>query len=205
MQRQFTCEEYFHLIAAAALDFYKSEDFKRVLDILFECWKDGGTVYTMGCGGSASTATHFAADLAKTAIVPGKSRIKVMSLVDNIPLVSAWTNDNGWGSVFSEQLEPWISAKDVLIGFSVHGGSGNGEAGGWSQNLVSAMKLAKKRNAKILGFSGFDGGAMKRMADVCIIVNANEEPYATPVIEAMHVVLHHGLIFALKDRIANEK
>ncbi len=159
----------------------------------------------MGCGGSASTATHFAADLAKTVMVNGKKGFRAISLVDNIPLVSAWTNDKGWGSVFSGQLDQWLGPNDVLVGFSVHGGSGEGDAGPWSQNLIQAMKLAKDRKAKIIGFSGFDGGAMKQMADVCLIVPVNMEPYGTPVVEAFHVVLHHGIIYALKNMIKEHK
>jgi D-sedoheptulose 7-phosphate isomerase len=116
-------------------------------------------------------------------------------------LVSAYTNDEGWGSVFSGQLEPWLTKKDIVIGFSVHGGSGDGNAGPWSQNLVAAMKLTKQRGAKVIGFSGFDGGAMKKMADACLVVPIYDEDYGTPVVETMHVVLQHGLIFDLKERL----
>lgn len=158
----------------------------------------------MGCGGSASTATHFAADLAKTTMVDDEPGFKAISLVDNIPLVSAWANDKGWGSIFAGQLEPWLTKNDVLVGFSVHGGSNQGdEAGPWSQNLISAMKLAKQRQAKVIGFSGFNGGAMKKMADVSIVIPINSEPYGTPAVETMHVVLHHSIIFDLKSRIKN--
>lgn len=77
----------------------------------------------MGCGGSASTATHFAADLAKTTMVDDNPGFKAISLVDNIPLVSAWVNDKGWGSIFAGQLGPWLTRNDVVVGFSVHGGT----------------------------------------------------------------------------------
>lgn len=200
---KFSFERYFDLIARASLEMKENPVYKKTIDVFWECYKRRGTVFVMGCGGSASTATHFAADLAKTTIVENKPRFKAIALVDNIPLVSAWTNDSGWGSVFSEQLEPWLTNKDVLVGFSVHGGSGEGEAGPWSQNLVSAMKLAKERKAKILGITGFNGGAMKKMADVSLVVPFEGEPYGTPVVEAMHVVLHHGIIFDLKERIRN--
>ncbi len=177
------------------------EDIDQAIESLFEAWKDGGTVYTMGNGGSASTATHFACDLAKVTIVPGKRRFKVISLVDNVSLNSAWTNDSGFGSVFAEQLEPWLREGDVLIGLSVHGGSGAGEAGLWSQNLVRAIALAKERKARIVGFSGFGGGAMKEMADVCVVVPINVEPLGTPLVEAFHVVLHHLVCIALRRKI----
>ncbi len=198
----FSSDKYFGLVAKSSLNFIESSEYQRVLDILFDCYKRGGTVFTMGCGGSASTATHFAADLAKTTMVNGRLGYKATSLVDNIPLASAWVNDKGWGSVFAGQLEAWLTNKDVVVGFSVHGGTNQGdEAGPWSQNLVPAIKLAKKRRAKIIGFSGFDGGALSEMADASIVIPIDSEPYGTPVIEAMHVVLHHSIIFDLKERI----
>lgn len=201
MVQNFDTSLYFDHIASAAYYFKKAKEYQRALKLLFNCWQTGGTVFTMGCGGSASTATHFAADLSKTVIAGNKKGFKAISLVDNIPLVSAWINDKGWGSVFAGQLDQWITQRDVLIGFSVHGGSGEGDAGPWSQNLVQAMRLAKERKAKIIGFTGFDGGAMKKMADVCLVVPVDLEPYGTPVVEAFHVVLHHAIIFALKEMI----
>ncbi|OGC47737.1 hypothetical protein A2886_01790 [candidate division WWE3 bacterium RIFCSPHIGHO2_01_FULL_42_13] len=201
MNNSFSLKTYFNEITRSSRYFSQSPDLSRVLKILFNIWKENGTVFTMGCGGSASTATHFAADLAKTIMVDGKRGFKAISLVDNIPLVSAWTNDRGWGTVFAGQLDPWLTKNDVLVGFSVHGGSGLGEAGPWSQNLVQAMKLAKERKAKIISFSGFDGGAMKKMSDVCLVVPINSEPYGTPGVEAFHVVLHHGIIYSLKNMI----
>lgn len=183
-----------------------SGEILKAARFLFDAWKSDNVVYVIGCGGSASTASHFTADLAKTAIVPSFKRFKAVSLVDNIPLVSAWTNDSGWSSVFAEQLEPWIQKGDVLVAFSVHGGKGEGEAGPWSQNLVKAMALAKKRKAKVIGFSGFDGGAIGKMADLSIIVPHDEEPLATPIIESVHVTIHHLLCsLILKEMIRNSR
>lgn len=176
-------------------------DLTRAIDILFEAWRRESTVFVMGNGGSASTATHLACDLAKYTIVGDKPRFKVMGLADNIPLVSAWTNDNGFGSVFVEQLRPWVKRNDVLIGISVHGGAGSGGAGPWSQNLVQAMALARERGAHVIGLSGFTGGAMKEMADVCLVVPIEEEPLGTPLVESWHVALHHLFCFALRRRI----
>jgi phosphoheptose isomerase len=178
------------------------EAIDRAIEILYETWRSGGTVFTMGNGGSASTATHFTCDLAKSANAPGKRRLRAVCLVDNIPLVSAWANDSGFASIFAEQLEPWLVEVDALVGFSVHGGSGFGDAGPWSQNLGRAMALAKDRGAKIIGFSGFGGGAMKELADVCIVVPIDTEPFGTPLVESYHVVLHHLICTALKQRIA---
>ena len=175
----------------------------RAVELLFDAWRHDATVFVMGNGGSASTASHFAADLAKGTIVPAKKRMKVMNLTDNVPLVSAWVNDSGPGSVFVEQLEPWLQQDDVLVGFSVHGGSGQGEAGPWSQNLVRAIHLAKKRRAKVIGFVGFGGGDMSVLADVCVLVPISEEPLGTPLVESLHVVIHHLICSELKRRIAS--
>lgn len=193
-------DEYFSALEGLIIALPRDE-ISEVIDLLFEAWKNDKLVFVMGNGGSASTATHLACDLAKATIVPGRRRFKVMGLTDNIPLVSAWTNDSGFGSIFIEQLVPWLGEGDVLIGLSVHGGSGQGEAGPWSQNLVRAMDLAKERRAKIIGFSGFDGGIMKEMSDVCVVVPVDSEPMGTPLVESFHVVLHHLICAALKSRI----
>src|SRR5487761_255455 len=118
-----------------------------MIDCLLGVWRRQGTVYTMGNGGSTSTASHFAADLAKYTIAEGKPRFKVLALTDNAALISAWTNDEGFSSIFAEQMAAWIEAGDALVGFSVHGGSGTGGAGPWSQNMVRAMQLAKDSGA----------------------------------------------------------
>lgn len=179
----------------------ETRDIDRAIDILIDAWKRERTVFVMGNGGSASTATHLACDLAKYTIVRERPRFRVMGLTDNIPLVSAWTNDGGFGSIFVEQLRPWLNEGDVLIGISVHGGSGRGQAGPWSQNLVQAMALAKERGARTIGFTGFQGGALKEIAEVCIVVPIDKEPLGTPLVESWHVALHHLLCYILRQRI----
>ncbi len=197
----FDPDRYFKLSSTIIQKFVSSKKYQKAVEMLFECWQNKGTIFTMGCGGSASTASHFASDLAKTTIVPNKNRFKAISLVDNTSLVSAWTNDYGWKVIFSEQLEAWLTDNDILVGFSVHGGS-HEEDKSWSQNLTEAMKLAKERKAKIIGFSGFSGGAMKKLADVNLLVPVSKEPYATALIESIHVMIHHAIIFDLKERIS---
>ncbi len=193
-------DEYFLAIETVARELPRQE-IGRAVDILFDCWRRQGTVYAIGNGGSASTATHLACDLAKATIVPGRHRLKALALVDNVPLVSAWTNDNGFASLFVEQLEPWLRDGDVLIALSVHGGAGRGEAGPWSQNLTPAVALARARGARVIGLSGFGGGALRETADVCIVVPIESEPLGTPVVESLHAAVGHLLCLALRKRI----
>jgi D-sedoheptulose 7-phosphate isomerase len=180
------------------LDNFSREDIDKVIEILFSAWKNNQKVFIMGNGGSASTSTHFVCDLAKCTIVPGKKRFKVIGLTDNIPWMSALINDNGFDNLFSEQLENLMEPGDVLIGISVHGGSGKDKAGLWSQNLLKAMLLTKEKfHGTTIGFSGFDGGAMKRIADACIVVPFN----STPQVESFHLVLEHLICNCLKEKI----
>ncbi len=169
----------------------------RAVEMLWGAWQRGNTIFTCGNGGSAGTASHLAADLCKCTIVPNQPRLRAMSLVDNIPLLSALTNDDGWENVYVEQLKSLFHAGDVVVGISVHGGNGRDKAGLWSQNLLRAMQYARDRGGYALGFSGFDGGAMKDLADVCVVVPYN----TTPHVESFHVVLHHLVTFCLADRI----
>ena len=170
----------------------------RAIKILFDAWRSGGQVFTCGNGGSASTATHFACDLSKTTIVEGKNKFRAYCLNDNIPLVSALTNDDGFDNLFYEQLIGRFQEGDVLICISVHGGAGKDKAELWSQNLLKAMKYAKEVGGKTIGFSGFDGGPMKEIADVCIVVPAN----STPHVESFHLALEHLICSCLREKIA---
>ncbi|MBP7216774.1 MAG: SIS domain-containing protein [Candidatus Omnitrophica bacterium] len=179
------------------LDTIAKDKIEKVIALLFEAWKEKRRIFIIGNGGSASTATHFAADLNKTSIVEGKPRFKAMALVDNVPWVSALINDEGFENLFVEQLKHFFEPGDVLIGISVHGGSGKDKAGLWSQNLLKAIQYVKDRQGVTIGLSGFDGGAMRDCADVCVIVPMN----STPHVESFHVTLEHLIVNCLKAKI----
>ncbi len=171
------------------------------VDLLFQAWRRGSRVFICGNGGSASTATHFACDLAKGTIVPGKARFKALCLNDNVPLLTALVNDEGFDSLFSEQLISQFESGDVLVCLSVHGGAGKDNAGLWSQNLLKAMSYASGHGGKTIGLSGFDGGPMKDIADACIVVPAE----STPQVESFHAALEHLICSCLKERIAADE
>jgi D-sedoheptulose 7-phosphate isomerase len=173
------------------------QDIDDVIEALFEVYRRGRTIWIAGNGGSASTASHFACDLSKATAAPGKPRLKAFALVDNIPLVSALTNDDGWDNVYLEQLRSFFQTGDAVIGISVHGGSGRDKAGAWSQNLLRALEYAKQHGGVAIGLAGFDGGAMKELCDHCIVV-----PYdTTPHVESYHVAVHHLVAFCLAEKV----
>lgn len=175
------------------------EDIEKVIKLLYEAWKDGKQVFLAGNGGSASTATHFASDLAKFTSVEGKKRFRALSLTDNVPLVSALTNDFGWENVYIEQLKNLMGEGDVFAVISVHGGSGADKAGPWSQNILKAVKFVKDNGGSVIGLAGFDGGVLKQMVDTCIVVPID----STPHVEGLHVVLTHLICARLRELIAD--
>lgn len=132
-----------------------------MIDILQAARTHGQLVFILGNGGSAATASHFVCDLAKTTIVPDKPRFRVIALIDNMPSFSAWANDTGYENVFAEQLANFVSPSDVVIGISATGNSAN---------VLKAMRLAWMAQATTIGFTGFRGGQLKDLVDVCIAV-----------------------------------
>lgn len=173
------------------------DDIDRAIELLFEAWKNGSQVFTCGNGGSASTATHFACDLVKTTGTQDKRGFRAECLNDNIPLMLALINDDGFDNLFYEQLKTKFQKGDVLICISVHGGAGRDKAELWSQNLLKAMKYAKEKGGKTIGLSGFDGGPMKEIADACIVAPVN----STPHVESFHLALEHLICACLRQKI----
>jgi D-sedoheptulose 7-phosphate isomerase len=139
---------------------------------------NGNQVFVMGNGGSASTASHFVADLLKTSITNGNNRFKAMSLSDNIPVLLAWSNDESYENIFSNQLENFLQKNDVVIGMS---GSGN------SENVLNAIQFANEKQAITIGLSGKGGGKLSDIVKINLIVQSND----MLTIETIHLLICH--------------
>jgi D-sedoheptulose 7-phosphate isomerase len=122
-------------------------------------------VFIIGNGGSAGTASHMACDLAKTVLgrKPDRTRrgFRVLSLTDNIPLITAIANDIGYEHVFTEQFVGSARAGDLLV---VITGSGN------SPNIVHAVRTAREMGLRTAGLLGFDGGEVLRLLDTPVLI-----------------------------------
>jgi D-sedoheptulose 7-phosphate isomerase len=173
------------------------QDIDKAIQILDEARERGKRIFIIGNGGSASTATHFACDLNKYTSVEGKKRFRAISLEDNVPLMTALVNDEGWDNVYSYQLENLMDDGDYLVAVSVHGGSGKDKAALWSQNLLKAVKMVQSRGGKVVGLVGFDGGALREVSDACIVVPIN----STPQVEGFHLVLTHLVCSFIRERL----
>jgi D-sedoheptulose 7-phosphate isomerase len=169
----------------------------QMIEALYETWKNEGSVYLMGNGGSAANASHLVNDFGKCTVVEGRKRLKVIGLTDNPSLMTALVNDNGFENLYCEQLLNFIQPGDALIGFSAHGGSGRDKAGLWSQNILKAFRIAKEHGVRTLGFSGYDGGVMKELCDICVVVPIHN----TQHVESMHLALGHLVCNCLIQKI----
>jgi D-sedoheptulose 7-phosphate isomerase len=156
--------------------------------VLLDAYENGRTVFVCGNGGSASTASHLAADLGKNTVAAGRPRLRVFSLNDNMAWFSALANDLGYESVFVEQIENLLQAGDVLIALSA---SGN------SPNVVRAAEFAKARGGRVLALVGFQGGRLRELASVAIHLRCD----AYGPVEDGHLVLSHIFTEVLRERI----
>lgn len=182
---------------SASIDFIKSyfDEVKHCLDsldgkkielainIILGAYKKDRKVFILGNGGSASTSSHMACDLGKGTlqrIYDNKERrLRVISLADNVAIMTAFANDLSFEDIFVQQLRNLVEADDIVVAIS---GSGN------SKNVVKAVEYAKSCGAKTIGFLGFKtGGKLGKMVDCAINVDSNH--YGP--IEDTHGILNH--------------
>jgi len=174
------------------LDTLEIQKIVKVVDVLFDAWKDGKQVFIFGNGGSASTASHFACDLGKGTLQrvydQNEKRFRVMSLTDNVAIMTAFANDLSYEDIFVQQLNNLVNPGDVVIGLT---GSGN------SPNVVKAMDFAKKNRATTIAFLGFEGGKVKDIVDHYILFKSSH--YGR--LEDSHLILEHLITSYLKEKI----
>ena len=144
---------------------FQEQDIEEVASIIFNAYKKGKQIFIIGNGGSASTASHFARDLAIGSAREGKPRVKADSLADNIAVITSLANDIEYASIFEEQLKGRLAPGDVVIGITA---SGN------SPNVLRAIEYAKNELATTIGLIGFGGGRLKDLVDKSIIFSSTD-------------------------------
>ena len=173
------------------LDLLPLEKIDEVISLLHSARLNNQQVFTMGNGGSASTASHFVCDLAKNTRKKGWPPFRVLGLADNMAILSAYANDEGFENVFSQQLANLIQPNDIVIGISTSGKS---------LNVLKAIELANNSNAITIGFTGFDGGQLVNMVDVNIHVPSDN----IEQVEDIHLMLEHLICTVLRQRLVEE-
>ena len=162
------------------------EELEKIFNVLKNARDSGNQVFVMGNGGSASTASHFVADLLKTSITNENIRFKAISLSDNIPVLLAWSNDESYDTVFSNQLENFVEKDDVVIGIS---GSGN------SKNVSNAIQLANEKHATTIGLNGKGGGKLSEIVKINLTIKSDD----MLTIETIHLLICHLLTTMIRS------
>lgn len=169
----------------AAITFQKSVTNLRIpiLDatkIILSALKHGRKVLVCGNGGSATDASHFAAELVGKYKIKDRAALPILSLNENTATITAWSNDVGYKEVFSRQVEAYGQAGDILIGISTSG---------MSENLIKAFKQANYQNMICISFLGKNGGELLNVSDCAIVVPSME----TSRIQEVHIHIIHTI------------
>jgi len=177
--------EYFQS-ARSTLDGLKVETLDEIYRAIRDAYLQDRQVFTMGNGGSAALASHFAVDLGKGTVAEGRRRFRVLSLVDNTPVMTAYANDFSYPDVFSEQIRTLARAGDLVFGIS---GSGN------SPNVLNGLKAAREAEARTVVLTGYQGGKAAALADIAVVIPSNDMQH----IEDCHLMLAHLFMQAMRD------
>ena len=172
--------------AGAYLDYLTSvlktidaREIGQFIETLLDARERGATIYFIGNGGSAATASHFANDIAIGTNSYDKP-FRAVSLTDSNAIITAVGNDFGFEEIFVRQLRVLGRAGDVVVAISA---SGN------SPNLIRAFDYAKSIGIKTVAITAFDGGKIKQMADEGVHVPTAPKEYGPA--EDAHMVLDH--------------
>jgi D-sedoheptulose 7-phosphate isomerase len=161
----------------------------RISEQIWQAYEQERTVYLFGNGGSAALASHLACDLAKGTAANGRRRMRAVSLNDNLALLTALANDLEYDEVFAEQLHH-IEPGDVALAIS---SSGN------SPNVVRGLEVAQQAGATTVAITGFKGGRVKSLCDMCLVVPSDNVQY----IEDSHLSVMHAIFSAVRQRMLN--
>lgn len=166
-----------------------TDEINNFIDLIVDAYKNDKFVFVIGNGGSAANASHFAQDLAKgTKNNPEQTkRLKALSLTDNTAFMTAQGNDEGYDSIFEQQLRTFANKGDYVIAIS---GSGN------SQNIIKAIEWANNNGLVSIGVTGYDGGKLINIAHHKLHVPLNEMCTA----ESIHSIIFHYVILELREK-----
>ncbi len=164
---------------------------EKIVSALMEAYESRRMIYLFGNGGSAALASHFACDLGKGASNGSSKRFQVLAFTDNVPLMTAWANDARYEDIFAEQLINFVHPDDITFAIS---GSGK------SPNVLRALKVAREAGAFTIGLTGFQGGDMKDLCDLCLTVPSDN----MQIIEDLHLSVTHAVFTALRVKIGRQ-
>jgi D-sedoheptulose 7-phosphate isomerase len=159
---------------------------QQIADRLIGVLQNGQKIMVCGNGGSAADAQHMVAELVGRFTI-GRRAFPAIALTTNSSILTAWSNDYSYETVFARQVEALAQAGDALIGIST---SGN------SPNILRAIEAAKPRNVQTIGLAG-EGGRLANMADLCLCVPSR----SIPRIQEAHITIIHILCELIEEKL----
>ena len=153
-------------------------DLENVVALIRKVAGSNRTVWVIGNGGSAATASHFCVDLSKGCAIRINKSIRAVPLMDLVPIQSAWSNDNSYGVALEMSIRNFARSGDILFAIS---GSGQ------SSNILNALLAAKDLEIETIGLTGFKGGKMSSLVDIEVNVPSED----MQIIEDAHHAICH--------------
>jgi D-sedoheptulose 7-phosphate isomerase len=185
-------EDYFTDLKST-IDMLEAEPIHTAVSALHNARLNQKQIFVMGNGGSASTATHFVCDLNKNTRADNLPHFRLIGLTDNMAILAAYANDEGYENVFVKQLANFLRPGDVVVGISA---SGN------SENVLRAIQLANETGENTtIGLTGFSAGKLGPMVDIHMHVPSDN----IEQVEDLHLVLAHLMTTALKKKVQELK
>lgn len=175
-----------------ALEKISMVNFNKTLNLIEKKILSNSNIFLCGNGGSASIANHYIGDFLKVLRSGTSLKPKFYSLVSNKEVITAVANDFNYSEIFKYQLESLSNKTDLVIFIS---SSGN------SLNIKKALDFCIKKKIKSIGFTGFDGGYLKKKA--LISVHVNIKNYG--VVEDIHQILMHIMVQFLRQKYINKQ
>jgi D-sedoheptulose 7-phosphate isomerase len=166
------------------LEKINTKNIQNMILLLEESIKNKSKIYVLGNGGSSATASHMVGDLGAGLRRRDIINFDIINLSDNVATTSAIANDIGFENIFYMQLKGILRKNDIVIALSC---SGN------SPNIIKAINYAKEVGSKVIGFTGFDGGELKKKCDISFHVQTPKNEYG--LVEDVHMVLDHIIYF----------
>jgi len=166
------------------------EKIKEIANLFVNSLKRKGKIIFLGNGGSCADAQHLAAELVGR-FKRNRASLAALTLSTNPCILTALGNDYGFEEIFSKQIEALADSKDIVVGISTSG---------VSKNVIKAIKKAKEMGASTVGLLGRDGGELKDLVDIALIVKA----YEVPRIQEMHILIGHILCEIVEEALFGE-
>jgi len=161
---------------------------RETVEAVKDCLRNGNKLLIAGNGGSAADSQHFAAELMGK-FLKERRPFAAVALTTDTSMLTAWSNDASFETVFARQVEALGKPGDVFIAIST---SGN------SKNLVAALKKAKELGLRTVGLLGNAGGAMKELCDLAVIVPDD----STPRVQQVHEIVFHAICEEVERELA---